>query len=172
MIAIGMEGSANKVASSYTPQMVLANVRHTYNAPPGEGFLPKDTVVKMVKAALQEASLSPQDVDCICFTKGPGMGAPLQSIAIAARMMSLLWDKPLIAVNHCVGLKGMDCSFSGTLGTIDALAVSLGLNKAEQTDQNPGDQPTWADLYFSLQETVYAILVEITERAMAHIGSK
>lgn len=117
MIAIGMEGSANKVAigiilhptDGSTPQ-VLANVRHTYNAPPGEGFLPKDTarhhrawVVKMVKAALQEASLSPQDVDCICFTKGPGMGAPLQSIAIAARMMSLLWDKPLIAVNHCVG---------------------------------------------------------------------
>lgn len=117
MIAIGMEGSANKVAigiilhptDGSTPQ-VLANVRHTYNAPPGEGFLPKDTarhhrawVVKMVKAALQEASLSPQDVDCICFTKGPGMGAPLQSVAIAARMMSLLWDKPLVAVNHCVG---------------------------------------------------------------------
>ena len=31
------------------------------------------------------------------------MGALLQSIAIAARMMSLLWDKPFIAVNHCVG---------------------------------------------------------------------
>jgi N6-L-threonylcarbamoyladenine synthase len=117
MIAIGMEGSANKVAigiirhptDGSTPQ-VLANVRHTYNAPPGEGFLPKDTaihhrawVVKMVKAALQEACLSPQDVDCICFTKGPGMGAPLQSVAVAARMMSLLWGKPLVGVNHCVG---------------------------------------------------------------------
>jgi N6-L-threonylcarbamoyladenine synthase len=28
------------------------------------------------------------------------------------------------------------------------------------------------DLCFSLQETVFAMLVEITERAMAHIGSK
>ena len=31
---------------------------------------------------------------------------------------------------------------------------------------------TPADLCFSLQETVFAMLVEITERAMAHIGSK
>lgn len=29
-----------------------------------------------------------------------------------------------------------------------------------------------ADLCFSLQETVFAMLVEITERAMAHVGSK
>ena len=34
------------------------------------------------------------------------------------------------------------------------------------------DVITAADLCFSLQETVFAMLVEITERAMAHIGSK
>ena len=31
---------------------------------------------------------------------------------------------------------------------------------------------TPADLCFSLQETVFAMLVEITERAMAHVGGK
>jgi tRNA A37 threonylcarbamoyltransferase TsaD len=31
------------------------------------------------------------------------MGAPLQSVAIAARTLSLLWGKPLVGVNHCVG---------------------------------------------------------------------
>ena len=31
------------------------------------------------------------------------MGAPLQSVAIVARTLSLLFDKPLVAVNHCVG---------------------------------------------------------------------
>ena len=35
--------------------------------------------------------------------KGPGMGAPLQSVAIVARMLSLMFDKPLVGVNHCVG---------------------------------------------------------------------
>lgn len=31
------------------------------------------------------------------------MGAPLQSVALVARTLSLLFDKPLVAVNHCVG---------------------------------------------------------------------
>ena len=117
MIAIGMEGSANKIGigimlhpNDGSQPLVLANVRHTYNSPPGEGFLPKDTarhhrawVVKLVKKALRDAHVSVRDVSCICFTKGPGMGAPLQSVAIAARMMSLLWGKPLVGVNHCIG---------------------------------------------------------------------
>lgn len=33
------------------------------------------------------------------------MGAPLVSVAIVARTLSLLWDKPLVGVNHCVGRK-------------------------------------------------------------------
>ncbi|KAJ5826162.1 hypothetical protein N7474_003300 [Penicillium riverlandense] len=279
MIAIGMEGSANKVGigimlhpTDGSEPRVLANVRHTYNSPPGEGFLPKDTarhhrawVVKLVKQALKEARIAVDEVDCICYTKGPGMGAPLQSIAIAARMLSLLWGKELVGVNHCVGhiemgrlitgatnpvvlyvsggntqviayssqryrifgetldiavgncldrfartlhipndpapgynieqlakkgkrlvdlpyvVKGMDCSFSGILAAVDALAATLGLAGAEQaqkddggadTKDEDGDKPTRADLCFSLQETIYAMLVEITERAMAHVGSK
>jgi N6-L-threonylcarbamoyladenine synthase len=31
------------------------------------------------------------------------MGAPLQSVALVARTLSLLYSKPLIGVNHCVG---------------------------------------------------------------------
>ena len=31
------------------------------------------------------------------------MGAPLQSVALVARTLSLIYDKPLVAVNHCVG---------------------------------------------------------------------
>lgn len=35
--------------------------------------------------------------------QGPGMGAPLQSVAVVARTLALLWNKPLVGVNHCVG---------------------------------------------------------------------
>ncbi|KAL4801364.1 Gcp-like domain-containing protein [Aspergillus unguis] len=287
MIAIGLEGSANKLgvgimlhpAAGGTPQ-VLANIRHTYVSPPGEGFLPKDTarhhrawVVKLVKKALREARVRVKDVDCICYTKGPGMGAPLQSVAVAARTLSLLWGKELVGVNHCVGhiemgrlitgasnpvvlyvsggntqviayssqryrifgetldiavgncldrfartlhisndpapgynieqlakkgkqlvdlpytVKGMDCSMSGILAAIDALAATYGLNGEQKDDEDdteiegelpviegisepPSKKPTRADLCFSLQETVFSMLVEITERAMAHVGSK
>jgi N6-L-threonylcarbamoyladenine synthase len=35
--------------------------------------------------------------------KGPGMGAPLVSVAIVARTLALLWNKPIVGVNHCIG---------------------------------------------------------------------
>ncbi len=60
---------------------------------------------------------------------------------------------------YCV--KGMDISLSGILSQIEEKAPIL-LAKGDYT---PGD------LCFSLQETIFAMLVEITERAMAHCGS-
>ena len=168
------------------------------------------------------------------------MGAPLQSCAICARTLSLLWNIPLVGVNHCVGhiemgrlatgasnpvvlyvsggntqiiaysnqryrifgetidiaigncldrfarvielsndpspgynieqeakkgtkyiplpyvVKGMDVSFSGILTQVEQLA------KTERKE----------DLCFSLQETLFAMLVETTERAMAHTEQK
>lgn len=117
MIAIGLEGSANKIGigvishpAPNKPPIILSNLRHTYISPPGEGFLPKDTaihhrawVVRLIKQAVQQAGVKIEDIDCICYTKGPGMGAPLQSVALAARTIALLWGKPVVGVNHCVG---------------------------------------------------------------------
>jgi len=274
MIAIGLEGSANKLGVGIVyhplhdknslkplpPAQILSNIRDTYNAPPGEGFLPKDTalhhrrhVTDLVRRSLAEAELSIDDVDCICYTKGPGMGAPLTSVAIAARTMSLLWNKPMVGVNHCVGhiemgreitgatnpvvlyvsggntqviaysmqryrifgetldiavgncldrfartlnipndpapgynieqlakngkvlldlpyaVKGMDCSFSGILAKVDEYASQM--NAGKLLDPITGAKITPEDLCFTLQETVFGMLVEITERAMAHVGS-
>lgn len=58
-------------------------------------------------------------------------------------------------------VKGMDVSFSGILSYAEERAPSL-LASGEYTS---------ADLCFSLQETLFAMLVETTERAMAHCGS-
>ena len=61
----------------------------------------------LVRAALTEAfphNPHPEnELSAICFTKGPGMGAPLQSCAVAARTLALMWKLPLVGVNHCVG---------------------------------------------------------------------
>ena len=116
MIAIGFEGSANKLGigilehASDGQVNILANERVTYITPPGQGFLPKDTAAHhrshihaLIKQALQKANLKPSSIDCICFTKGPGMGGPLTSVAQVARTLSLLWNKPLVGVNHCIG---------------------------------------------------------------------
>lgn len=58
-------------------------------------------------------------------------------------------------------VKGMDVSFSGLLSYIEGEAGRL----LAAGDATP------ADLCYSLQETVFAMLVEITERAMAHCGA-
>lgn len=34
---------------------------------------------------------------------GPGMGAPLVTVALVARTVAQLWGKPLLGVNHCIG---------------------------------------------------------------------
>ena len=68
-------------------------------------------------------------------------------------------------------VKGMDCSFSGILASIDILAEKLQKGSGNWKDDESGEPITREDLCFSLQETVYAMLVEITERAMAHVGS-
>lgn len=61
--------------------------------------------------------------------------------------------KNLIELPYCV--KGMDVSLSGVLSSLEANASKY---SAE-------------DLAFSLQETVFAMMVETTERAMAHVGT-
>lgn len=58
-------------------------------------------------------------------------------------------------------VKGMDVSFSGLLTFIEKEAKM----KLETGEVSP------ADLCYSLQETIFAMLVETTERAMAHTGA-
>jgi N6-L-threonylcarbamoyladenine synthase len=289
-VVLGIEGSANKVGvgvlryrkkdHSYE---ILANPRKTFIAPTGQGFLPRETtwhhqahIVALVRTALVEAfpnddskkSRPEQRIDAICFTKGPGMGGPLQACAVCARTLSLLWKVPLVAVNHCVGhiemgrlatgasnpvvlyvsggntqviayqdqryrifgetidiaigncldrfarviglsndpspgynieqeakkpnlqflelpyvVKGMDVSFSGILTHVETLAKTRLVkdDDADNSSSSNGDESkkdknnstnkvTKADLCYSLQETLFAMLVETTERAMAHCG--
>ncbi|EIW70395.1 hypothetical protein TREMEDRAFT_68029 [Tremella mesenterica DSM 1558] len=124
LLCLGIEGSANKFGAgiiSHEPPRagaikkatvvtVLSNVRHTYITPAGEGFLPSDTArhhreraVKVIKEAVRKAGVRMEDLDVIAFTKGPGMGGPLQVGALVARTLSLLHNIPLVGVNHCIG---------------------------------------------------------------------
>jgi N6-L-threonylcarbamoyladenine synthase len=114
IIALGIEGSANKIGVGIIRYKdgeynILSNPRKTYITPAGQGFLPRETawhhqkhVNALIRQALSESGIKPEEVDCICYTKGPGMGGPLRSCAVCARMLSLLWERPLVAVNHCI----------------------------------------------------------------------
>lgn len=50
----------------------------------------------ILKESMQEANLKPADIDVICFTKGPGMAPPLLTVAIVARTIAQLWNKPIL----------------------------------------------------------------------------
>jgi N6-L-threonylcarbamoyladenine synthase len=67
----------------------------------------------------------------------------------------------------------MDITLSGILSSVEAYTVDKRFRPfSAEAQPLPEDGFTPADLCFSLQETVFAMLVEITERAMAHVGSK
>jgi tRNA A37 threonylcarbamoyltransferase TsaD len=57
----------------------------------------------VLSEALQKAAIIPEQIDVVCYTKGPGMAPPLQTVAIVARTVAQLWNKPIIGVNHCIG---------------------------------------------------------------------
>lgn len=289
-LCLGIEGSANKLGIGIIKQAVsdpldlhvISNIRDTYNAPPGEGFMPRDTnrhhknwisrlLIKAIDHAKEtfDSDFSINKIDCIAFTKGPGMGAPLNSCAIFARTLSLRLNIPLIPVNHCVGhiemgraitksqnpvvlyvsggntqiiaysnnryrifgetldiaigncldrfarilkisndpspgyniellarngknlielpytVKGMDLSMSGILQYLEQLTKAFLKNGQSFTKQkkrklleylNDTDvidntEITIEDLCYSFQEHLFSMLIEITERAMAHVGA-
>ena len=104
MLVLGLEGSANKLGIGIVNEQaqILANVRHTFVTAPGTGFLPRETsqhhqqwIIGLIKDALHEAGLRPDQLHLIAYTKGPGMGAPLQAVAVVARLLSQIWSLPL-----------------------------------------------------------------------------
>ncbi|KAI7634407.1 peptidase M22, glycoprotease, partial [Hortaea werneckii] len=72
-------------------------------------------------------------------------------------------------------VKGMDVSFSGILARVEEMARKLEASRTGTDgpwkDDETDEEISKADLCFTLQETVFAMLVEITERAMAHVGA-
>lgn len=279
-LALGIEGSANKIGVGVVDRHgnVLSNVRETYITPPGTGFLPRETashhtehVLLLVQRALLDAGVSPEEIDVVCYTKGPGMGAPLSIGCTVAKTLSLLWRRPLVGVNHCIGhiemgrvvtgsenpvvlyvsggntqviayadhryrifgetidvavgncldrvarllhisndpapgynieqrakngkvflelpytVKGMDMSFSGIVSYVELLlqhpqfaekdlaeaAANRRKGRVVPTLQLPTVETFNADdICFSMQETVFAMLVEVTERAMSQMQAR
>ena len=245
MITLGIEGTAHTLGVGIvdSERKVLANVLDMYRPPEG-GLHPReaanhhaDVVTPLILKALEEAKVSMKEIDVISFSKGPGLGPCLRVAATAARSLSLLLNRPIIGVNHCVAhveigrattgckdpallyasggntqiiafangkyrifgetldvgignmldklgrelglgyyagptieklakegdkllelpysVKGMDISFSGIM------TAALVLRKKGHRLE---------DIAFSIQETCFGMLAEVTERAMAHVG--
>lgn len=122
MLVLGLEGSANKLGVGLVNEKgeVLANCRHTYNAPTGQGFLPAEVIahhrsriLDLVARAYEEAGKKYSETTHVAYTRGPGMGGPLASVALVARTLAQVWKVPLVPVNHCVAHVEMGRLVSG-----------------------------------------------------------
>ncbi len=243
MLCLGIEGTAHTLGIGIIDSSgkILANVMRAYTPARG-GIHPREAARHHVKVAgetlhqaLQSAGITPEEIDLVAFSQGPGLGPVLRTAATMARALSVWLNVPIVGVNHCIAhieigrlvtrardpvtlyvsggntqviafdagryrvfgetldipigncldvfareaglahpggprieklakkgkryvplpyvVKGMDLSFSGLL-TEAVRMLRQGVNLA--------------DLAFSLQETAFAALVEVTERALAH----
>ena len=101
--------------------------------------------------------------------------SPGYNIELSARSGSKYIELPYV-------VKGMDVSFSGILSKVESIVKSSSgnsnknkkykkeKNKKEKNKKEEAPPHKIEDLCYSLQETVFAMLVEVTERAMSHCG--
>lgn len=108
MIALGIESTAHTFGVGIVSEEgeVLANVYDAFKSETG-GMRPFEVAehhskvaVQVIKEALKEAGISLNEVDLIGFSRGPGIGQPLQIGAIVARSLAKTIGKPLVGVNH------------------------------------------------------------------------
>ncbi|WP_171899138.1 bifunctional N(6)-L-threonylcarbamoyladenine synthase/serine/threonine protein kinase [Methanobacterium congolense] len=242
LICIGIEGTAEKTGVGIVDSEgnLLASQGNPL-IPENGGIHPREAaehhaanIIPLMKAALEESGLELKDMDMVAFSRGPGLGPALRTVATAARSLALSLDVPIVGVNHCIGhveigrlttrakdpvtlyvsggnsqviafdanryrvfgetldiaigncldqfsrsvglghpggpkveklakggsyiklpytVKGMDLSFSGLL--------TAAIRKYEAG-------AAIEDVCYSLQETAFSMLVEVTERALAH----
>jgi len=247
MLTLGIEGTAHTVGVGIVDDdaNVLANVMEMYRPPQG-GIHPREAanhhaerVTPVIKNAFETAGVSASDIGLVSFSRGPGLGPCLRTVATAARSLALSLDVPLLGVNHCIahleiGIASTGCRdpvllyasggntqvialaegryriFGETLdigigNMLDKLGRELGLGyyagpaieklalEAERYHELPysvkGMDVAFSgimtaamalkrkgvplpDICHSVQETCFAMLVEVTERAMAHIGKE
>jgi N6-L-threonylcarbamoyladenine synthase/protein kinase Bud32 len=111
-IVLGIEGTAWNLSVAIVDENdVIADAVHTYS-PPAGGIHPREAaqhhalhigdVISEVFRLFEEKGYSRNDIDAIAFSQGPGLGPCLRVVGTAARMVSLMLNKPLVGVNHCI----------------------------------------------------------------------
>jgi len=244
MIVLGIEGTAHTLGIGILDDTkILANVMKMF-IPKEGGIHPREAAIHhseefipTLNEALQKAKINLKDIELVSFSKGPGLGPCLRTVATAARTISMKLKIPIMGVNHSIAhleigklttgaedpimtylsggntqiisysngryrvfgetldigignlldkfareigipfpggprieelakrgskyyrlpysIKGMDVSFSGILTAVLA---------------HKKNGASIEDLSYSLQETVFAMMAEVSERALAHLN--
>jgi N6-L-threonylcarbamoyladenine synthase/protein kinase Bud32 len=238
---LGIEGTAWAASAAvYDGGTGAVAIKTEAYQPDSGGIHPREAAEHMaehVPAVIERVLADADTVDCVAFSRGPGLGPCLRIAGTAARALAQRLDVPLVGVNHMVAHLEVGRHYSGfadpiCLNTSGANAHVLGYRTGryrvlgETMDTGVGnalDKFTrhvgWShpggpkveraaedgeyvdlpyvvkgmdfsfsgitsaakdayddgtpveDVCYSLQETVFAMLTEVTERALSLTGS-
>ncbi len=59
-----------------------------------------EKILPVVRKAVDDAGLSPEQIDAVAVANQPGLTIALMVGVTAAKTLAFAWDKPLVAVNH------------------------------------------------------------------------
>ena len=246
MICLGIEGTAHTASVGIVDDKckILANEKNSYVSEKG-GMIPRELAdhhaehfPNLVESALRNSNLTWKKIDCISYSKGPGIGAALSVAGTTARMLALLHGKSIIPVNHSVahiemgkkmcnakdplvlyvsggnsqvigyesgkyrvygetldiGVGNMLDSFGREFGLgfpagpkLDEIyffgkkycelpysvkGMDVSFSGLQTAAENKIGKESNEDLAYSLMHTAFAMLTEVTERALSHTGKK
>ncbi len=243
MLTLGIEGTAHTVSVAIVDNRKILAMRSSMFRTEKGGIRPRDAANHhaenlpiLVRETLKDAGIKMKDLELIAFSRGPGLGPCLRTVATAARTIAQKVNIPIIGVNHCLAHveiareiygardpvflyvsggntqviaynKGRYRVFGETLDIgvgnfLDKLARKMGfgfpggpiIEELAEKGKNYHPLPysvfgmdvafsgilTAAesllrkgirkeDVAYSVQETVFAMLTEVTERALAHL---
>lgn len=242
MICLGIEGTAEKTGVGIVDDEGNIIFQAGKQLFPEEGGIhPRiaaehhaQWIPKLISKAIEESSITYNDIDLVSFSQGPGLGPALRIVATSARSLALTLNKPIIGVNHCIAHIEVGKLNTGALNPVslyvsggnsqviafesgryrifgETLDIAVG-NCFDQFGRNTGlghpggpiieklskkgsyvDLPYTVkgmdfsfsgllsaalrefkkgtpmdDICYSIQETAFAMLVEVTERALSH----
>ncbi|HXW66409.1 MAG TPA: bifunctional N(6)-L-threonylcarbamoyladenine synthase/serine/threonine protein kinase [Thermoplasmata archaeon] len=110
MVILGIESTAHTASVGIVGEgaEVLGLASDMYR-PPSGGIHPREAANHhverfpgLVRRALDAAQVRATEIEAVAFSQGPGLGPCLRAGATVARTLALLWEKPLVPVNHCV----------------------------------------------------------------------
>ncbi len=114
MLILGLETSCDETAAAIVQKdrdgvKILSNVVASSQSIMAKygGVIPEQaareqlkSIIPVITEALEQTQLTPKDLDGIAVTQGPGLIGSLLVGVETAKTLSLVWEKPLIPVNH------------------------------------------------------------------------
>ena len=114
MRILGIETSCDETAAAIVEDGILvhaniiASSKDAFSA--SGGVIPEqaarsqvECILPVLTQCLSAAHMTPDDLDAIAVTRGPGLMGSLLVGTMSARALGLLWHKPLVGVHHTLG---------------------------------------------------------------------